>query len=931
MAAMEIARSLSNSLLPTPPGSATAESFRSKAASPDPHYRLSRLNSPPSTPALRSPSLMSRSVSGGFTFKKEKDREPTPEKMDERPPSRSLFNLRKKSSLASMASNRVDDPNWSRSSSGGKSASSVSSISETPLRTPTFPLPPVNNDKSRQQFQHKDHWRVQRRVKLQPYPDAPYMQSFESVVLDSERYTHQLIRRLLPDASPTFHQYKDPPQSVLELGCGIGAWLQDAARLWPSTQFVGFDLVNIAFPTLTDGSLPNVSLQLGDFLNYALPFGKNTFDLVRMANLGLCVPFDKWDDVLREVHRVLVPGGRVELIDDQTIFPYGDAPAEESPEATVSHLATPTAPTVSASTPTPRPRITADSSTFFDSDSDDDSDESKLDSSMTSSSDSASERSSFTDTASTLVGEASERGSVELKKLSSDFSAPPQLEFEATHRPFSGVDHLIISIPPPAPLATVEIGPGPMTPVPHTRAGVPNSPPLSAATLDAISDVSAPPTPSTGPTELADEASAGPWSSQKSAARDLERVFQRMLGTHFKVHTRPSEIYHSTLTKVFATVDLPAAMHLKLAPLDAPSRQDLVHQGVPERRKKNRLSMALPPTKEFEPETPIPTGLSAKAAERLGIAGGGPGAGPPPPTLRRQPTKSTLSGTPEESDEDDFDEDDDDLDDEFFSDSDDDEAPPTRPERGASDWVAPSEWDAPPERTPTLPRMASSSMLASSSSKTITPSISSKTITSSKTIKILAAAPPTHTRNGSAASTASALSTASAGSNVSNGAYVESALGPQKYAEKRVQHPGLILWPSTFIPMAPQELEYHSTKHIQTLLGCKPALAQYVAMFTDSATGKRFLSEEEFEQALWDYESFIRPRFNWPQLAEARMEDDDGELSLTTPASANFQQVPRPVIDLQGRVTMPFGPQELTHVRTFRIYGAAKAGGKALA
>lgn len=45
------------------------------------------------------------------------------------------------------------------------------------------------------------------------------------------------------------------------------------------------------------------------------------FDLVRMANLSLCIPLESWKDVLSEVKRVLAPSGRLELIDDQILFP----------------------------------------------------------------------------------------------------------------------------------------------------------------------------------------------------------------------------------------------------------------------------------------------------------------------------------------------------------------------------------------------------------------------------------------------------------------------------------------------------------------------------------------------------------------------------------------------------------------------------------
>ncbi|KAF7302974.1 Methyltransf-25 domain-containing protein [Mycena kentingensis (nom. inval.)] len=409
---------------------------------------------------------------------------------------------------------------------------------------------------------------------------------------------------------------------------------------------------------------------------------------------------------------------------------------------------------------------------------------------------------------------------------------------------------------------------------------------------------------------------------------------------HSGFDARPHDIFPDALEAVFSHVDIPASMHLKLAPPNAPERNDLAHQGIPSRRKKERTAKT-PTSIEFPTETAIPQGLSAKAAERLGIASPGACA----PTIRRQRTMSTLTGTPEES-EDELSEDDA-FSSDGFSDSDGSlSAVSTRSplERGASDWVAPDAWSGPatdnPPIRPPLQRMGSAPLLSSSSSKTITPSMSNKTITassSSRTVKLASSArtlsqkPLSHTRNGSVASTASAQSTASASSYVSLGSFNEQDPGPQRYSEKTVQHPGLILWPSTFIPMPPQELQYHATKHAQTVLGCKPALEQFVKTFVDPVTEERYVSEKEFEDAMWDYESFLRPRFNWPQLAEARLEKDDDVDDLATPQSATFGpmsgfSVPGPVVDSRGRVTHPFGPHDLTHVRTFRVFGATKVG-----
>ncbi|KAJ7201317.1 hypothetical protein GGX14DRAFT_371477 [Mycena pura] len=525
-------------------------------------------------------------------------------------------------------------------------------------------------------------------MKLHPYTDVPYMQAYDPVVLQCERYSHQLIRRLLPEDSPTFSNYqRNPPASALDLGCGAGLWLLDAARMWRTTQFVGFDLVDVVVPALTDGSVPNVRLVRGDFLNYALPFAKDQFELVRMANLSLCVPYKQWDNVLREVHRVLAPGGRLELLDDQTVFPYGDVPAEEAPDMV----------------------------------------------------------------------------------------------------------------------------PDTLTTIPQTSAHPcdPDVPVSSPSTAAPVSD-SAPTTPSTISTELADEeepveVSTGPWSTKVTAARDLERVFSRMLATQYGMHTHPAELMPPLLARIFVEeqaqtghVEPPMHMHLKLAPVGAAERPGVVVQGAPERR---GSWLAGPPNSNSMPSTPTPNTLS-------------------------------------------------------------------------------------------------------------------------------------HVRGGSTASTASvasALSTASM-SSVTSGAWFEGmeVHRPLRFATERVQHPGLILWPATFIPVPPQELEMHATKHMQTLLGCKPALAEFVATFTDPETGARLVSEEGFEEALWEYECFRRERLNWPELPESRLEDDE-MADLLTPASTRsaHHQVPRtPTADtdsssLQTTVEL-FGRFELTHVRSLRVFSAIK-------
>jgi SAM-dependent methyltransferase len=105
------------------------------------------------------------------------------------------------------------------------------------------------------------------------------------------------------------------------MGCGAGHWVIRAAKHWPKARIIGIDL--IAPTSLNDGIVTpsNVEWRQMNFVGHRLGFPSDTFDLVRMANLSLCIPVESWEEILTEVMRVLAPGGRLELIDDQALFP----------------------------------------------------------------------------------------------------------------------------------------------------------------------------------------------------------------------------------------------------------------------------------------------------------------------------------------------------------------------------------------------------------------------------------------------------------------------------------------------------------------------------------------------------------------------------------------------------------------------------------
>ncbi|KAF9469862.1 hypothetical protein BDZ94DRAFT_1151510 [Collybia nuda] len=151
---------------------------------------------------------------------------------------------------------------------------------------------------------------------------APYPLSYDRYVLEIESLDNRLCQHLRGSAS--FVNFTDElPQRILDLGCGTGTWIIEAAKEWSACEFVGFDLVNIQIPhqLLDEAVARRVEWKHGNFLTTKLPFDDDEFDHVHMQAIARGVPENKWGVLFEEVNRVLRPGGSVEIIEDDVVFP----------------------------------------------------------------------------------------------------------------------------------------------------------------------------------------------------------------------------------------------------------------------------------------------------------------------------------------------------------------------------------------------------------------------------------------------------------------------------------------------------------------------------------------------------------------------------------------------------------------------------------
>ncbi|KAF8632231.1 hypothetical protein AX15_001984 [Amanita polypyramis BW_CC] len=128
----------------------------------------------------------------------------------------------------------------------------------------------------------------------------------------------------------TIHHFDNSPTLVLDIGCGSGYWAVEAAKRWPTSVIIGFDILHTQpdlhnVPSYKDVA-PRIKWVHGNFLD-GLPFSPDCFDFVHVSKVGLGVPEDEWQSLLEEIARVMKPGAVIEVIEEDPIFPCCQLPS----------------------------------------------------------------------------------------------------------------------------------------------------------------------------------------------------------------------------------------------------------------------------------------------------------------------------------------------------------------------------------------------------------------------------------------------------------------------------------------------------------------------------------------------------------------------------------------------------------------------------
>ncbi|KAF9030330.1 hypothetical protein BDZ89DRAFT_1013821 [Hymenopellis radicata] len=161
-----------------------------------------------------------------------------------------------------------------------------------------------------------------------PAPGVKYLLPSDEAERERLDLQHEYLTRKLCDGHLIFapNAALKNDLHVLDSGTGTGIWIIDACSEAPGANFIGIDIQDRLFPAVT---LKNASFSVHSVVDLPSDWS-NQFDLVNQRLLIAALGEEQWKIALREVHRVLVPGGYVQFIEG--VYPWLDnmGPASEA-------------------------------------------------------------------------------------------------------------------------------------------------------------------------------------------------------------------------------------------------------------------------------------------------------------------------------------------------------------------------------------------------------------------------------------------------------------------------------------------------------------------------------------------------------------------------------------------------------------------------
>lgn len=161
------------------------------------------------------------------------------------------------------------------------------------------------------------------------FMDQPKSEKPSTYVVQNRSSEKELRRLTVQDRTVTVSmggvlpEQPDPMSiySVLDVGCGTGGWMIEAARCYPHMSLVGIDIskrmIDYARAQAEDAQVAaRVEFRTMDALQM-LEFRGNTFDLVNLRFGSSFVRKFEWRKILEEMLQVARPGGIVRVVETE--------------------------------------------------------------------------------------------------------------------------------------------------------------------------------------------------------------------------------------------------------------------------------------------------------------------------------------------------------------------------------------------------------------------------------------------------------------------------------------------------------------------------------------------------------------------------------------------------------------------------------------